>query len=335
MPNLVEAGSSHVPRYAVVFKTHTWDGFILRQFQRYRDAPRTGDAFIVADETNGPIGPIEHDRVLRATDADLIAMGLADRAERGSLIWWNTDYPHYLFASKFPQYDYYLFVEYDTVINCEIDELIRCVSAAGADFVALPTRCSKLDWQWTWHHLATYDFDSIEGSLNCISICSNRALRHFMQRRLEMSRQSSAGEIAFWPCNEVFLATEAKMANLKMASLSEFGNADGYEWYPPYLEEDLEDFRDLTFLHPVLDEPRYMTSILRFSWLTDYFSRGSRLAGALKRFPKYKPLVARAFCRRLVFRTHERWQNAIAKFRVRPATLLSHRFAKPATMNRS
>ena len=328
--------SEAVPRYAFVFKTHVWDNFIERQYDRFRQRITKGDLFVALDETNAKSGPIPG-QTMRFTQSELIGIGLADRAERGSLIWWNTDYPHYLFYQKHPDYDFYIFCEYDTCIRRDIDTLIQEVTAAHAEFVALPTRVSKEEWMWTAFHLPTYG-EKLAGSLNCISIFSNKALKLLSDRRIAMSQLSKKGGVPFWPTNEVFIATEIKRAGLKMMSLDEFGSADGYEWYPPHLEEDIAEESLVqnaqgncprVFLHPVLDRPRYMASLLKFSPLQGYLAglvkfrplhdlvtRRTRLGRELRRFPEFNDRVPRAFARRVAVRARERFDHMVARARV-------------------
>jgi hypothetical protein len=45
-------------------------------------------------------------------------------------------------------------------------------------------------------------------------------------------------------------------------SLADFGDVSNYEWFPPMLEEDLTPGDGDTFLHPVLDRRRYVSSML-------------------------------------------------------------------------
>lgn len=325
-----------VPRYALVFKTHVWDNFIERQYNRFRQCMTNGDLFVALDETNAKSDCIPG-QTMRFTQAELIEMGLADRAERGSLIWWNTDYPHYLFYKNHSDYDFYIFCEYDTCICRDIDTLIQEVAAASAEFVALPTRVAKEEWMWTAFHLPTYG-EKLAGSLNCISIFSNRALKLLSNRRLEMSSLSKKGGVPFWPTNEVFIATEIKRAGLKMMSLDDFGSAEGYEWYPPHLEDDIttealvasaHNGRPRVFLHPVLDRPRFMASLLKFSPLQGYLAgliqfrplynlvtRRTRLGRELRRFPEFSDRVPKAFARRVAVRARERFEHMVARARV-------------------
>lgn len=295
--HLVHAAAS--PRYAVVFKTYSWDAFIARQLERYDAIIETGDLFVSVDETNGNVGPIPHDRVVRTRNDELIALGLANRFEKGSLIWWNADYPHYQFFKAHPDYDYYVFVEYDTCVTIDIDTLIDQVATTRADLVAHP-RLPTRTWYWTRFHAATYDIERINGSLNCITILSNRAMRVLMQRRLDMSRQA---DIPFWPISEVFIATEIVNAGYKFLPLSEFGDVAHYDSFPPLLEEELSSLHPAGFAHPVLNRSRYIHSHLHYGYrLVDYLLPHSLLHRSLARVsgPVPRSQIAVAFWRRCI-----------------------------------
>lgn len=301
-------GVELAPRFAVVFKTHAWDEFVARQFERFRRAAGAGDVFIVADETSGPLGPIPHDRVIRTTNDDLVARGLANAFAKGGLVWWNTDYPNYLAYEQAPDYDYYLFVEYDTRINMNLDTFIGAVSRSGADLVALPIRQTMDTWYWGRFHEAHYPRAKMRASLNCISVLSNRALRLLYDRRREMTVEHSAGKVPFWPGNEVFLATEVAAAQFRFVSIEEFGDASGFEWHPPHLDEDLTDEDTRVFLHPVLDRKRYIGSVLKFEFdLSSYFVASSPLRRTLARFParEYVSQLPGAFRRQITTKVRQ------------------------------
>ena len=126
------------PRCAVVFKTYAWDEFVERQARRLAEAAGALDFFVSVDETNGPVGPIPFERVVRFTCNDLAAAGLPMRYAVGGVLWWNPDYAHYQFQTQYPDYDYYLFVEYDCVVQCSLEQFVVRAASQGADFVALP-----------------------------------------------------------------------------------------------------------------------------------------------------------------------------------------------------
>ncbi len=286
-------------RYAVVFKTYTWDSFIERQAHRFLDAIGDGgDFFISVDETNAQFPNLPFDRVVRTSNAKLINHGLANRFEKGSLIWWNADYPHYTFHHEHGEYDYYLFAEYDTVIQTPIDTLMARIAAAQADFVGMPIREPLQEWFWSAPHRQVYPADQLRGTLNCVSIFSNRALALLSRRRLEMTNDAT---VPYWPSSEVFVPSEIERAGYVSRSIEEFGDASAYDWYPPTLEDDLSKLPDRVFLHPVLDQARYVAVNLRSDpSLLSYLRPSSALRRSLARLPPstYLHLFPAAMMRR-------------------------------------
>lgn len=297
-----------MPSYALIFKTHTWDAFIARQFDRYKARCRAVRLIVLVDETNGPVGLIPHDDVIRTTNAEILALGLANAFGKGGLLWWNTDYPNYLAFQKLPPYDYYAFAEYDTCVNLDIDVLIATLGDRGVDFLSQPTRQDKDTWYWTKFHEAVYPRAEMQGSLNCFSVFSRRAMQVLMDRRIAASREHAAGRMTFWPGNEVFVATEVARAGLVSASLEGYGDARKYEWHPPILEDDLAATPGV-FLHPVLDRKRYIASVLKFEFdLSSYFFASSPLRRELGRFPArdYLPLMPGAFRRQMMVKVRQK-----------------------------
>ncbi len=132
-----------IPRCAVVFKTYAWDGFVERQAHRLAEASGALDFFVSVDETNGSVGPVPFERVVRFTCNDLAGAGLPMRYAVGGVLWWNPDYAHYQFQTQYPDYDYYLFVEYDCVAQCSLEQFVGRAASQGsrlrclADYTAL------------------------------------------------------------------------------------------------------------------------------------------------------------------------------------------------------
>jgi len=281
------------PRFAVVMRTYQWDPFIRRQMQRYQCVAAGGDLFVSADETHGPLGDFDGLPALRTTNAQLVALGLADRFEKGSLIWWNGDYPSYAFLHAYPNYDYYVFVEYDSLVRVPLARVVQEVAEAGVDFVAAPIPGPLNKWFWWPYVRAVYDPAELRATLNCICILSRRSLRLLFDRRVDMGRDPS---LARWPISEAFVATELARAGHVFAPLSRFGDDSAYDWFPPLLEADL-DSCPAAFIHPVLDEPRYIGSLLRQGKrVRDYFNPRSQLRRRLARCAPelYRPHLRKA-----------------------------------------
>ena len=295
-------------RYAVILKTYAWDAFVHRQASRCEAAAGPGDFFVSVDETNGSVGPIPFDRVVRTSNAEVTASGFANRFEKGSLLWWNPDYVHYHFQERHPEYDYYVFVEYDAVVRTSIERMVGQMAARRVDLVDFPRRTSKQDWYWTLYHLQTYTFEELQGALICVTAFSRRALQMLARRRREMTRD---GAVRFWPMAEVFIPTEIARAGFHSMSLAEFAPVDQYQWFPPVLEDDLAGAGGDAFLHPVLDRNRYLAAMLKSTArFRSFLYPRSRMWQSLMRFPKqeYMPMLYGAAYRRLRMSVREKVQ---------------------------
>ncbi len=233
---------------AVVFKAYNWDRFVERQARRLAEAAGSMDFYVLIDETAGPAGPIPFERVIRFTCADLEAAGLAMRFGAGAVLWWNPDYAHYQFLTHCPAYDYYLFVEYDCLVQCSLEKFVARGMEKGADLIALPISKTFDRWHWKPYQRDVYPFG--EAVLALLNVCfhSSRALKLLHQRRLAMD---SDPEVRHWPSSELFVPSEVVRAGMTWLSLANFGDVSHYDWFPPTLDEDLVAADGDTFLHPV------------------------------------------------------------------------------------
>jgi hypothetical protein len=271
--------STTTPRCAVVFKTYAWDGFVERQARRLAEAAGALDFYVSVDETNGSVGPIPFERVVRFTCNDLAAAGLPMRYAVGGVLWWNPDYAHYQFQTQNPGYDYYLFVEYDCIVQCPVEQFVAQAASQGADFVALPINKSFKKWHWMPYQRNVYPTGEVKLALLNACLFSSSALNLLHQRRLAMGSDPFMRQ---WPSSEVFIPTEVVRSGMTWVSLADFGDVSRCDWFPPTMEEDLRKTESHAFLHPVLDRQRYVSSMLN--------NRGSlapgELALALARFQR-------------------------------------------------
>jgi len=265
---------------------------------------------VLMDETGGPAGSIPFERVTRFTCATLEAEGLAMRYAVGGVLWWNPDYAHYHFQQQHPEYDHYLFVEYDCVVHCDLEGLVARAISQDAGLVALPISKKFEQWHWTPYQRDVYPAG--ENKLALLNVClfSSAALKMLHQRRLAMKSDSS---VLGWPSSELFVPSEVVRAGFKWVSLAEFGDVSNYDWFPPTMEDDLGSAQGDAFLHPVLDRRRYIMSMLH--------NRGALPAGELKRalarFPREEyakliwPAARRGAARRIQHKI-TRWRAQIA-----------------------
>jgi hypothetical protein len=270
-------------RYAVLLKVHYWDDFVQRGFQHLLRKVGSGDVYVFVDETHGPVGPIPHDRVIRARERDLEKLEvLLDPP--GKVFWFNADYPLYYLYLQNNSYDYYLMCEYDTVFNLEVDNFVTAAAADKVDYVGFPLTDKFGRWPWSKTCDGVYpDSVKLYNWLNAISLHSKRSVEFLLRRRQNLTRSYKAGDIRNWPYSEAFIPTEMHNNGFLVRQLGDFGKVDNYNWWPPSHEKDLPSLRGQDFLHPVLDEKKYVASCLRFGSLHSYFLPNGQLRRLLAR----------------------------------------------------
>ncbi len=291
VPDLTDLGST-VPRYAVIFRTHFWDDFAQRQFDRLLLQVSSGHVYILVDETNGVVEGIKHDRVVRLTEQNVLDMGLP-RAGTGNLLWFNGDYPLYYFLKDHGSYSYYLQLEYDVVLNTDVDHLVSRAAADAVDFVGLTKGEPVHEWAWLHTTEGVYDPRGVRCKLICLSLFSHRALQALETRRLAMAEQLHDAIITTWPFCEGFIATEMEADGFISVELSDYTDTAAYDTWPPFVESDLPTMTGHPIIHPVLDQERYVGSLLKYKvGLIGYVNINSLLHRKLRRLPVRAYLTA-------------------------------------------
>ncbi len=284
--------SDLAPRYAVLFRTHFWNGYVQRQFDRLAKQVGAGDLFVMVDDTNGVVQGIPHDRVFRLTEKTATDAGLP-RAGEGNMLWYNGDYPLYPFLAEHPDYDYYLQLEYDVVLNFPADTLIRQASAEKADFIGLTKGDPVPKWHWRYTCADVYDMAEVSYKLICLSLFSRRALEVLRDRRLELARRLEREPRMQWPFCEAFISTEIERQGLKTLDLANVCDTGTYDHWPPYLETELPKLATRPLIHPVLDESKYTESLLKYKiGLSGYLNPASLYHRKLRKLPAKSYLAA-------------------------------------------
>ncbi len=252
------------PRYAVIFRTHFWDEFCGRQLDRLRARVGSGDIYVMVDQTRGPVKGIPTDNVFPVTDQGILDAGFVAAGE-GSLQWYSGDVPLYLFRAAHPDYDYYLQIEYDAVVNVPLDDLVAKMARDGVDVLGLTNKDIEPVQAWHWRSscLDAYAPEEVRGILICFSAYSRHALERLAAARLAQAAQYHRGAIKRWPYCEAYVATEAHRQGLAVHQLTEFGDVERYRWWPPYLEEELPNFEKNSFVHPILDASKFVPSLFK------------------------------------------------------------------------
>jgi hypothetical protein len=263
-----------VVAYAVLFKIYFIDPFVVRQLERLKARVGSGDLYVVVDETRGPVEPIPHDRIVRMTEAEMVGRGFEKPNPELSMFWHSADYSLYPLVEDLSPYDYYVTVEYDAVINRDLDELVAAIAAEQLDFAGLKATQPVSEWEWTASCDQIYDRAILRPYLNAIAFYSFRAVTLLRQRRLELSRRFRDGEITQLPLSEAFIATELEQHLYRVGDLANFGDIKRYTWWPPTVEVELDELAQHTFIHPVLEGERCAVSLLRADRVQNLFIPG-------------------------------------------------------------
>ena len=255
--------ASETPRYAVIFRTHFWDEFVSRQFRHLQDQVKSGNVYVLVDETRGPVEIPDTTLVFRLTDQQVLDAGYV-RAGEGSIQWYSGDVPLYLFRESHPDYAYYIQLEYDVNVTIDLDSLVCKAAFEGVELIASSRNEDPLGWYWLNTCLDVYKREDVIFRLICLSVFSGSALDGLAAARREQAEWFLAGRISLWPMCEGFLATEASKQKLNIRELSTYGDIANYDFWPPYSERDLGRMPPNSFMHPVLDNKRYVPSLLKY-----------------------------------------------------------------------
>jgi hypothetical protein len=266
-------------RYAILLKIHYWDEFVERRFQHLLRKAGSGDVYLFVDETHGSVGQLPHPNVIRATELEVEKLGLLPYPP-GKVFWYNADYPLYYLFLKNNSYDYYLMCEYDTVFNIEIDDFVSAAANDRIDYVGFPL--ANKHWGETCDGVYPDSF-VLYHWLNAISLHSNRSVEFLFQRRKSLTDLYKAGQIVNWPYSELFIPSEMHNNGFLVSPLGDYGKVEKYDFWPPNHEKDLPLLEDQDFLHPVLNEPKYVASCLRYGSLHSYFFRDGQMRRLLGR----------------------------------------------------
>ena len=249
-------------RYALLFRTHFWDEFSQRQFDRIREKVSCADVYVLVDETRGEVANIRAENVFRLTDEEIISAGFISTND-GSIQWFSGDVPLYMFWRAFPQYDYYIQMEYDVCVNLNVDKLVDRLRLDAVDVLALRNKDTGPTWHWRSTCIAEYQEEEIRCLLICFSGFSNNALSVLQAARLAQAVRYKEGVLNEWPYCEGFVGSETLRQGLKLSELSDYGDVVAYDWWPPFCEKDLKGLSGNSFIHPVLDNSRYIASLFK------------------------------------------------------------------------
>lgn len=121
-PVLERRRQAETGRALVLVRTHQVNDKVADLTRALEATADTYDVALLVDETNGR-PPVTHERIVWHSVAACADLGLPMPAER--MLWWCGDYPLYFAARQYPQYAWYVMIEYDVHLTAGDGRLIR------------------------------------------------------------------------------------------------------------------------------------------------------------------------------------------------------------------
>jgi hypothetical protein len=246
--------------FAAVFRTHVWDSDISRMAARAKQCCGSGTFVIATDESKGPLSVSPYPKLSHTDDFSSYSL---PNVPPEKVLWWNADYVLYLARRNLPDYDYYVMLEYDVFLNCDLPSIIERCAAGGIDLVARDIR-PIADNHWSRPSIIEMSADPWWALIPFL-ILSARAVDALMHKRQEIAGQLREVKISNWPYCETFIPTAIKQSpGMGVADASRFVNADLLRWRPflstrdPLLDRD----RPNSVAHPVMIGQRFIKAFL-------------------------------------------------------------------------
>jgi hypothetical protein len=248
--------------YAIAFKAFYYDAEVQRNLQRLSYWSRQGSLYVIVDQTWGRVPDFGTGIRVDIDEALFTQQGYPAHPE-GRLFWYNADYPLYCLHECAPDHDYYVMVEHDAAVQCDLDRLVAQARDAGADLVAQRIETPVARWGWAGTCAGAFPAGGIDPRMLCLAVFSRRAVLALRAARLAQAAAWHRGALRQWPIAEGFVGSELRRQGMRLRDLGLFGRLARYDVWPPVHPWELAGLADQAVVHPVLTGRRYLRALLR------------------------------------------------------------------------
>ena len=235
------------PRFAVFVRTHVQDEKTF-DLLRTLGAGHGFDLFVATDETSKTydFGPY---RTAPFSLTDFEGIGL--QSVPHSANYGFPDIPMARIAERLPQYDYYLFTEYDVHLIGDspdyFEQIMAAVIERGGDGVDLAgARLREPDDTWSFYRSAHKRFERVHAVFFPLLIFAKRALAALLELRAEEARSLTGDE------QPLFCEAFAPSALMKRGG---FNLLDLNDLVPGGYDREVFSFDEYRFLEQVRTSP--------------------------------------------------------------------------------
>ena len=244
-------------RCLIVFRTHFWDTSIAVLAERAKASAPSAEFVVATDETGGP-STVEGFQTLPHRD-DFSAYSLP-ALPKGRVLWWNADYVLYAARKARPDFDYYVMLEYDVFVNCDLDRVLAQCAERGVDLVLQDLKRITSENPW-FSSISEFDLQPWWALIPFL-IVSARAIDMMLQTRQAMAARLAVGEVSNWPYCETFIPTAIlQHGDMTFAPLSDFVDTQLLRFRPYLSTMDPQLNQPQSMAHPVLGGANYIRAL--------------------------------------------------------------------------
>jgi len=244
--------------YTVIFRTNAWDEGIVELADQARGCCGSGSFVVAADETNGPVPVQSFSKFSHDDDFSSLAL---PRMPRNRVLWWNADFVLYSIRKSLPDTDYYVMLENDVFLNCDLDDLIRRCAQEGVDFAAHEIRRLP-ETHWSRPFICELTVEPLFALIPFI-IVSGSAVDALLRARQALFVGMRAGWVKHWPhCATFIPSVISEHKNMLISDVARLVNADMLRSRPVLSIRDPLLHKRHIIAHPVLSGERFVQALL-------------------------------------------------------------------------
>jgi hypothetical protein len=244
--------------YTVIFRTTAWDDGVCEMARRAQACCASGNFVVAADETEGPVPVTLYPKFIHDDDFSNLSL---PKYPKGRVVSWNADFLLYAVREGLVETDYYVMLEYDVLLNCDMDGIIARCAQGGVDFAARDLKyLSETHWsRASVRELSTEPWTALIPFI----IVSGRAVDTLLQSRQSMALGLSQGRIRHWPYCETFIPTVmAQQPGMVMSDVGNFVDVDLLRARPVLNLLDPQLNKQGIVAHPVMSGARFIKAVL-------------------------------------------------------------------------
>lgn len=231
----------------IAFRTHIWNDDIEYMARRLKGSFSKADFVILADESREILDVGDFPKIGHTSDFSEFNI---PNIPGQKTLWYNADYPLYALRKALPNYNHYIMIENDVLININLDPLITSLEKKQTDLIA--HNILSIPDHWVFKDTITPYFKNSKYCFLPVLALSARAIDHLLMKKQEISYLYNNDNSIIWPYCEGFIPSAVfEMENPIVEELRNFCKLQPYDFCSGYYYLDPYVNIHGTICHPV------------------------------------------------------------------------------------